>query len=253
MSAILIVSGECHMLLKRRMLWGFLVLLLFQTGIFAADNATARYFVVFLRRSPDRKPLTKEEGDRIQAAHMANIHKMAQDGVLVAAGPFEDTPPTISGIFVFKTDSLATAQRIAAQDPTVVEHRNTVDVHAWEGPARIGEEYSLLHKLHPKAPENMQVHPFCMLFHGPAWGSSTEQQSAWIEQHKQYVEQLKALGKLSAAGPVEDSADFVGLVIFRPIPDAEAKELMEADPAVKAGALRIEYHRWWSSDHVLPW
>jgi uncharacterized protein len=230
---------------RLRVVWVAMAML--QLAVLAADNATARYYVVFLRRSPDRKPLTKEEADRIQAAHMANIHKMAQDGVLIAAGPFEDTPPTISGIFVFKTDSLATAQQIAAQDPTVVEHRNTVDVHAWEGPAGIGEEYFLLHKLHPKAPENMQVHPFCMLFHGPGWGSSTQQ------QHKQYVEQLRAQGKLSAAGPIEDSGDFVGLVIFRPILDVEAKQLMEADPAVKAGALRVEYHRWWSSDHVLPW
>ena len=244
--------------LKRRMLWAFLVLLLFSTGLFAADNATARYFVIFLRPDPGRKSLTKADGERIQSAHMANIHKMAQDGVLIAAGPFEDTPTTISGIFVFKTDSLATAQKIAAQDPTVVEHRNTVDVHAWEGPAGIGEEYFLLHKLHPKAPENMQVHPFCMVFHGPAWGNSTRQQSAWMQQHKDYVEQLRAQGKLGAAGPIEnsgegDSGDFVGLVIFRPILDAEAKDLMEADPAVKAGALRVEYHRWWSSDHVLPW
>jgi uncharacterized protein YciI len=253
MSAILIASGECHMPLKRRMLWTFLVLLFFQSVALAADSATARYFVVFLRRSPDRKQLTKEEAERIQAAHMANIHKMAEDGVLVAAGPFEDMPPAISGIFVFKTDSLATAQRIAGQDPTVVEHRNTVDVHAWEGPAGIGEEYFRLHKLDPKTPENMQVHPLCIVLQGPAWGSSAQQQSAWMQEHKHYVEQLRAQGKLSAAGRIEDSGDFVGLVIFRPILDTEAKELMDADPAVKAGALRVEYHRWWSSDHVLPW
>ena len=27
----------------------------------------------------------------------------------------------------------------------------------------------------------------------------------------------------------------------------------EDDPAVKAGAFRVEFHHWWSSDHVLPW
>jgi hypothetical protein len=44
-----------------------------------------------------RKSITKEEGERIQQAHMANIHKMAADGVLISAGPFDDTPRTISG------------------------------------------------------------------------------------------------------------------------------------------------------------
>ena len=43
------------------------------------------------------------------------------------------------------------------------------------------------------------------------------------------------------------------LVIFKPLPLEEGQRLMEADPAVKAGVLRVEYHQWWSSDHVLPW
>ncbi len=238
---------------RRRTMWALLVVLLVQTVAFAGQNATARYYVVFLRRSPERKALAKEDAERIQAAHMANIRKMAADGVLVSAGPFEDTPPTISGIFLFKADSLATAEKIAAQDPTVLGHRNTVDVHAWEGPADIGEEYRRLHKLDPKMPENMQIHPFCMVFHGPAWGTSEQHQSAWFREHERYVQQLKARGMLSAAGSIDNSGDFAGLVIFRPISLEQAQMLMEADPSVKAGALRVEYHRWWSSDHVLPW
>jgi hypothetical protein len=42
-------------------------------------------------------------------------------------------------------------------------------------------------------------------------------------------------------------------VIFKPIPADEAQKLLQADPAVKAGELRMKCHRWWSSDHVLPW
>src|SRR5260221_14412364 len=89
---------------------------------------TDLYHLVFLRPAPDRKPISKEEGERIQAAHMANIRSMAARGVLVAAGPFGDTPATISGVFVFKTGSLDEARRLAAEDPTVAEHRNTADV-----------------------------------------------------------------------------------------------------------------------------
>jgi uncharacterized protein YciI len=211
--------------------------------------ATTCYYVAFLRSDPARKVLTNEEGEKLQAVHMANIHKMADDGVLVSAGPFDDTPRTISGIFIFKVDSLERAREIAVKDPTVVEHRNTIDVHAWDGPAGIGEEYTRLHKLDPKMPENMQVHPLVMLFRAKAGELPQEVMAA----HRQYLAKLRAEGKLSAAGRVTGEEELAGMVVFWAIPMDEAQKLEEDDPAVKAGVLRAEFHQWWSSDHVLPW
>jgi uncharacterized protein YciI len=218
----------------------------------AVDPATTRYYVTFLRPHPDRKPLNEDEAKRMQSSHMANIRSMAQQGVLVAAGPFEDTPRTMSGIFIFRVDSLEAAQRIAANDPTVTANRNTVDVHAWQGPSGIGEEYTRLHKQDPNTPENMQVHPFCMLLKGSAW-ETTNNRDSILREHRQYIASLRQQGRLGAAGPIEGSDDLAGLVIFKPIQDAEAKRLMQDDPAVKAGLFRVEYHRWWCSGHVLPW
>ena len=212
-------------------------------------SGSSRYYVAFLRPDPARKALSNEEGERIQAAHMANIHKMADDGVLVSAGPFEDTPHTISGIFIFKVDSLERAREIALKDPTVLEHRNTIDVHAWDGPAGIGEEYTRLHKLDPKTPENMQVHPFCML----SRDQKTDAAKELLAAHGQFVEKLRKDGKLSAAGPADGDDELAGLVVFRAIPLEEAVRLMSEDPAVRAGVFKVEYHHWWSSDHVLPW
>ena len=218
-----------------------------------AANGTARYYIAFLRPIPSRKSLSKAEGDRIQTAHMANIHKMAQDGVLVAAGPFDDTPHTISGIFVFKVDSLQSAQQIASRDPTVTEHRNTIDVHTWEGPPGIAAEYFRLHKLDPKTPENMQVHPLCVLYPGTAWEGSGTTRDSLLAAHTAYIDQLRQTGKLGAAGNIQAPDEMLGLVIFKSIPLEEAQTLLTADPAVQAGVLRPEYHSWWSSDHVLPW
>ena len=184
---------------------------------------------------------------------MANIRKMAADGVLWAAGPFEDTPTTISGIFVFKTTSLQSAQAIAAQDPTVVEYRNAVDVHAWQGPPDIGVEYFRLHKLDPNTPENMQMHPLCMLYRGQAWEEKQSARDSLLAAHERYIHQLRKQGKLGAAGGIDAPDDLLGLVIFRAIPMEEAEQLLDGDPAVQAGVLRVEYHHWWSADHVLPW
>ncbi len=215
----------------------------------AQASGSARYYVVFLRPDPARKALSEEEGEKLQAAHMANIRKMAADGVLVSAGPFDDTPHMISGIFIFKVESPEKAREIAENDPTVVTHRNTIDVHAWDGPAGIGEEYARLHKLDPKTPENMQMHPFCMLFLKEPIDGRGELMAA----HERYVEKLRTDGKLGAAGRVTSDDGMTGLVMFRPMALEEAQRMMGDDPAVKGGALKVEYHQWWSSDHVLPW
>jgi uncharacterized protein len=187
-----------------------------------AAQSTATYQIVFLRPARDRKAVPKKEMDRILTAHMANIHAMAERGVLLAAGPFEDTPPTISGIFVMNT-SREEALRIASEDPTVTAHRNTVDAMTWTGPKGVGEEYKRLHTADPKTPDDMGVHPFVLLRAAPA-----------------------TLPKdVAASGPLNGNPDFKYLLIFNRIPDDEAKRLI--DPALKP-----EFHRWWSAAHILP-
>jgi uncharacterized protein len=211
-------------------------------------NSSEVYYLVFLRPDPARKPLAKEEGERIQTAHMANIHSMADRGVLVAAGPFDDKPTTISGIFVFRTSSIEEARRIAAQDPTVVEHRNTVDVHAWRGPKGIGDEYFRLHKEKPETPEGMGVQPLFLYYRGPHWADLEQHLNA----HGEYLQRLRREGKLAMMGRTEGEDDLAGVLVFNRIPDDEAQRLVAADPGVQAGVMRPEFHRWWCAEHVLP-
>jgi uncharacterized protein YciI len=221
--------------------------LLFWGQVSAAPGSTDLHQVVFIRPDPARKTLSKEDGDRLQAAHMANIHKMADNGILMAAGPFDDEPVTISGIFVMKAASVEQAQKIAEQDPTVLVHRNTVDAHAWRGPAGIGVEYFRLAREHPETPDHMQIHPLCLIYRGAAW--SEKEKSA----HDKYVDRLRSEGKLGAAGDIEGRESLTGMLIFRVMPLKEAENLLQDDPAVKTGALRTGFHQWWSADHVLPW
>ncbi len=225
---------------------GLILLLAMQMA--AAEDSTEVYYLVFLRPDPARSKLKEGEGDRIQAAHMANIRKMAEQGILVAAGPFDDQPTTISGIFVFRASSLETARGIAAQDPTVLEHRNVVEVLPWRGPKGIGEEYFRLHKEKPETPEGMGVQPLFLLYRGPAPSALMRE----LESHGEYLARLKREGKLAMAGPIEGNADLWAVAVFNRISDAEAQRLMADDPAVKANALRYEFHRWWCAEHVIP-
>jgi uncharacterized protein YciI len=220
--------------------------LLFLAQVSAAPAPSDLYQIVFIRPDPARKTLSKEEGERLQAAHMANIHKMADDGILMAAGPFDDEPTTISGIFIMKTASVEQAQKIAEQDPTVLAHRNTVDAHGWRGPAGIGVEYFRLAKEHPETPDNMQTHPLCLIYRNAGWNEKSK------AAHDSFLDRLHNEGKLGAAGDIEGRDALVGMVIFQVIPVNEAEKLLADDPAVKSGAVRAELHQWWSADHVLP-
>jgi uncharacterized protein YciI len=212
-----------------------------------AAQPTDLYQLVLLRPSPDRKPLPKEEGAKIQSAHMAHIKFMADSGALVAAGPFGDTPTTISGVFIFKAPK-EEVLRLANADPTVTAGRNLVEMYAWRGPKGIGEEYARLIKADPKLPDNMGVHPFLMFRRGPAWARVAE----FVPAHLEHIKRLRAEGKLAAAGPIEGDQDLAAVFVFQRIPDAEARSLADQDPFVKSGVVVIEPHRWWCGAHVLP-
>lgn len=209
----------------------------------------ACYYLVLIRPDPARVDIPMEDRQRILSAHMANIAKMASDGVLAAAGPMDETPITINGIFVLKAASLDVAKRIASSDPLVVGKRCTVDVHPWMGPPGVGDAYFRNLKEHPDAKDVMAIHILCLVKRGESWKASAEGDP----DHDSAIEALHAAGALSAAGPITGDPSLVGLLIFKTGSLDEAAKSLGADPAVKSGRLAIEYHKWWSADGVLPW
>jgi uncharacterized protein YciI len=65
------------------------------------------------------------------------------------------------------------------------------------------------------------------------------------DAHLAYLARLHEDGRLAAAGPVEGSSDprIVGICLFR-VGAHEARSLIEADPAVRAGRLRVDVLSW---------
>jgi uncharacterized protein YciI len=207
------------------------------------------YYVAFLRPYAQRKAMSGSQTRRMQSEHEANMRQLADDGDLVASGPCDDTPTTISGLFILKVDSLREAREIAVHDPTVLKRRNTVDVYAWHGPEGIGDQYVKLHQANPDAPDNMQPHPLGLFYRGSAWANGDPVLAA----HERYIEQLRKDGKLGAAGDIDTPDDLYGLVFFKVMSVEDAQLLLSRDPAVRARVLRVEWHRWLTADHVLPW
>ena len=67
------------------------------------------------------------------------------------------------------------------------------------------------------------------------------------EEHLAYHAGLRAAGQVVTNGPVIDGPDpsLRGLTFYRTGSLARARELAEADPAVRAGRLAVEVMTWW--------
>jgi uncharacterized protein YciI len=65
-------------------------------------------------------------------------------------------------------------------------------------------------------------------------------------EHLRYLFRLRAEGKLVINGPVTDETELKGVGIFNTADTEEVKNLLAADPAVKAGRLIYEIYPWFS-------
>lgn len=95
---------------------------------FEFDN----FFLVFLVRPENRPEISKEEGDRIQAAHIANIQRLHAEKKIAYAGPLEDfSGRNVRGIFILRTASLEEAKTWVDTDPAVKAGRLKPEYLKW--------------------------------------------------------------------------------------------------------------------------
>jgi uncharacterized protein YciI len=76
------------------------------------------FIVVLLVRPPNAPERPKAELDQLGEGHMATIRRLADEGKLLKAGPFEDfSGRNVRGMFILKTDSVDQAREWVATDP----------------------------------------------------------------------------------------------------------------------------------------
>lgn len=68
----------------------------------------------------------------------------------------------------------------------------------------------------------------------------TEEESQIVSEHYEYLEQLRAEGRLVLAGPSALPGDTFGLGIFDQDDRAEVEAIVAADPAVTGGIMTAE-------------
>lgn len=96
-----------------------------------------------------------------------------------------------------------------------------------------------------EAPAGMEMFYFVMLIRGPKWTAKETEATRKIQDaHMANMVTLHDEGKLILAGPFADEGKWRGLFLLRADSAAEAKAMVDADPAVKAGRLTYEIHPW---------
>jgi len=203
-----------------------------------------QYFLVLLNRPANAPQLSKEAGEKLQEAHMANIRKLAAEHKLVIAGPFMDDT-TLRGIFVLQADSAAQAQGWADSDPAVQAGRLSAEVH---GPWLI--DPTAIHP--PSEPPGLEQYTLVLMKAGDQWNPQAPDFMDVIKQHHAFVKQMIDQGSLAVAGPLpfSDPGVLRGVAIFRVGTEQTAK-LTQEDPIVKAGLVKPEIHPWGTGKGVL--
>lgn len=203
--------------------------------MFAAAAAAADYPFALLLRGSSAAAIDKEQAQKLQAGHMANINRMAEIGKLMAAGPMAENTD-LRGIFVFQPGPQAEAEKLAAEDPAIQAGRLRMEWMTWHTRPGIGVALNAAFRQDPKTKMTMKVHYLALLRKGEAWAPGTN---------------LKfADSKYLAAGAASGHAEVAAILVLNAASLEEAKAAVDAEPVVQSGKLRAEVRPWYVAAEV---
>ena len=109
----------------------------------ADDYGMSQFVMAFLKSGPNR-PSDPKKAEELQAAHMANIGRMAEEGKLVLAGPFMGDGD-LRGIYVFDVKTVEEARALTETDPAIQAGSLVMELHPWYGSAAV-KQISEIHE-----------------------------------------------------------------------------------------------------------
>lgn len=103
-----------------------------------ADKYGMRPYVMALLRVGPTPPTDAAKMNELMRAHLDNIQRLADEGVLVLAGPFADEGE-LRGIYVFAVGSVEEARALTETDPAIGSGALVMELHPWYGSAALGK------------------------------------------------------------------------------------------------------------------
>lgn len=203
----------------------FLILLLWISS-FALSAKPSRIFV-FLNKRTDIPELPKEKLDKMMEGHIANISKMAKDGRLLAAGPFDGG----GGIFIFNSTSVEEVTQWLASDPGIRAERWKVEILPFT--FRTGQTCSV------KEPYEMTSYQF-IRYTSYIAKFNIQDVPEIFGKHDDYLKGIKKTGNVISEGTFGDTDG--GILIMKGDLDPT---VIEMDPAVREGLLQTDIKKLW--------
>lgn len=180
------------------------------------------YVFVFLNKKADAEKLSEEATKKIMEGHMSNMGKLAKEGKLVAAGPFEGG----GGIFIMKTSKVDEAKEWISTDPGIQAKRWNVEVLPFiprQGSVcAVSESYEMVFY------SFVRFNAVVSKFNAGTFPSI-------IKQHDDFLTEIAKTGNVVSEGIF--GANEGGILILK---GDVNPALFEADPGVQEGLLELE-------------
>lgn len=93
---------------------------------------TMKRYVFMMLDSGETKSKDSIESAKFQEMHMAHLNKLAEDGKLIVAGPFEGGGEH-RGLLIFDVETLDEALKLEGEDPSVKSGRLKMNAFYWWG------------------------------------------------------------------------------------------------------------------------
>lgn len=188
--------------------------------------AQGPYTIVFLNNKPDKAELPKEQVATIMEGHLANIKRLAKEGKLLAAGPFDGG----GGIFIMNSGSIEEVETLLQTDPGVQAKRWNVEILPYKplvgGVCPVGEKYEMT------SYHVVRFWPEIRKYNvGDAPQLSHQHAPYWKEHHQKNP--VIAFSRFDESGSI--------LVSSMPI----SEETIASDPSVKGGLMKYEIKKLW--------
>ena len=103
----------------------------------ADEHGMRQYVLAILKTGPNDAKVTGDARKEIFKGHFANMSRLAAEGKLAVAGPFNDPAKVYRGLFIFAVPTVEEAKALAETDPTVKSGVLIVEYVPWFGSASL--------------------------------------------------------------------------------------------------------------------
>lgn len=101
----------------------------------ADERGMKMYVLCILKTGPKDGEVKGDLRKEIFAGHFANITKLADEGKLAVAGPFEKNDKAYRGLYIFNVTTIEEAEKLVVLDPAVKAGVFVPDLTLWYGSA----------------------------------------------------------------------------------------------------------------------